>query len=100
MTDAKNFKFHLERDNGEDDVTQHVLDLYDMAVNSMDYGSGMLDSEQYKRLADLAEMIDADDKLDVTARYKQESRVWGNHMHDFDPDRPEGQPGNLERDDQ
>lgn len=71
------------------DVTDLVRLVYDMAVNSMDYGSGFLSTEEYDALANLAEVIGASDLLDVRAearraRYPQGA---GRKVHAFRPDR-------------
>lgn len=42
------------------DVTHAVMDAYDVAVNSMDFGSGFLSTEEVEHLRELANAIGAD----------------------------------------
>lgn len=69
------------------DVTELVRLVYDMAVNSMDYGSDFLSSEEYDALAGLAEVIGASDLLDVQARARRSRFPYGTGKHKFEPDR-------------
>lgn len=66
------------------DLTEHIKVLYDSLIGSLDWGSGFLDSDEMKRIAEVGEAIRADNMLDVWAyiRRCQKSQA----MHEFAPD--------------
>lgn len=71
------------------DLTEVVRQLYDMAIGSMDYGSGFLSTEEMQALLDLARILGASDVLAVQAKLAQLKFPQGPDApkHEFQPDR-------------
>lgn len=53
------FRIHLERDGQRTDLTDAVMDLYDIAISSMDFGSGFLSTEEVGNIRALGKAIGA-----------------------------------------
>lgn len=53
------FRVIVERPNQRIDVTHAVQDVYDIAINSMDFGSGFLSTEEVGNLRELGNAIGA-----------------------------------------
>ncbi len=54
------FRVVVERKNERIDVTHAVQDVYDIAINSMDFGSGFLSTEEVGNLRALGKAIGAE----------------------------------------
>lgn len=54
------FRVYVERDGDRIDVTHAVMDVFDVAHNSLDFGSGFLSTEQCIHLRQLGLAIGAD----------------------------------------
>jgi hypothetical protein len=54
------FTVYVERDGAKMDVTHAVMDVYDIAINSMDFGSGFLSTEEVGNLRALGTAIGAE----------------------------------------
>ena len=54
------FRIYVERDGDRTDVTHAVMDVYDIAAGSMDFGSGFLSTEEVGNLRTLGKAIGAD----------------------------------------
>lgn len=54
------FSVYVERDGTKVDATHAVMDVYDIAVNSMDFGSGFLSTEEVGNLRALGKAIGAE----------------------------------------
>jgi hypothetical protein len=54
------FRVYVERASERIDVTHAVMDVYDVAVGSMDFGSGFLSTEEVGNLRALGRAIGAD----------------------------------------
>jgi hypothetical protein len=54
------FRVYVERGAARIDVTHAVMDVYDIAVSSMDFGSGFLSTEEVGYLRSLGEAIGAE----------------------------------------
>lgn len=57
---APDFLVYVHRPDGAVDVTHAVMDVYDVAVNSLDFGSGFLSTEEVENLRHLGKAIGAD----------------------------------------
>lgn len=71
------------------DVTDAVQRIYDALRQSMDYGSGMLDTEDMQALLLLGTLMGASDLRDLRADIRQASMGLVD-PHPFDSDRPDG----------
>ena len=54
------FTAYVERGDERIDITHCLQDVYDIAVNSMDFGSGFLSTEEVGNLRKLGHAIDAE----------------------------------------
>jgi hypothetical protein len=54
------FRVYVERDGQRTDITDAVMDVYDIAVGSMDFGSGFLSTEEVGNLRLLGSAIGAE----------------------------------------
>lgn len=54
------FRVYVSRESAIVDVTHAVMDVYDIAVNSMDFGSGFLSTEEVGNLRALGKAIGAE----------------------------------------
>jgi hypothetical protein len=54
------FRVYLQRGSETIDVTHAVMDVYDIAVGSMDFGSGFLSTEEVGNLRALGKAIGAE----------------------------------------
>lgn len=54
------FRVYVEGPDGQVDVTHAVMDVYDIAINSMDFGSGFLSTEEVGNLRALGNAIHAE----------------------------------------
>lgn len=57
---APDFRVYVERGKYRADVTDAVIDAYDVAVGSLDFGSGFLSTEQVDNLRHLGNAIGAE----------------------------------------
>lgn len=75
------FHVYVERNSEKANVTHAVMDVYDIAINSMDFGSGFLSTEEVGNLRTLGEAIGAkrfDYQHDICLRCGHENtRHWG-----------------------
>lgn len=55
------YKIYVEREGKRIDVTYAATDCFDIAHNSMDFGSGFLDNEEMEHLRQFAFAIGVDD---------------------------------------
>lgn len=53
------FRVYVQRETATVDITHAVMDVYDIAVNSMDFGSGFLSTEEVGNLRTLGAAIGA-----------------------------------------
>lgn len=54
------FRVYVQRGLDMADVTHAVMDVYDIAINSMDFGSGFLSTEEVGNLRALGKAIGAE----------------------------------------
>jgi hypothetical protein len=54
------FRVYVQRGTNTIDVTHAVMDVYDIAVNSMDFGSGFLSTDEVGNLRALGDAIGAE----------------------------------------
>ena len=67
------------------ELLQHVFDI---AVHSMDFGSGFLDDEEVSALREIADLLDVDPDAATLSNYKCKYRGW----HYWESDLPRGKP--------
>lgn len=53
------FRVYVHHHDGAVDVTHAVMDVYDIAINSMNFGSGFLSTEEVGHIRTLGEAIGA-----------------------------------------
>lgn len=54
------FQILVQRESDTIDVTDAVMDIYDIAINSLDFGSGFLSTEEVGNLRFLGKAINAE----------------------------------------
>lgn len=85
------FRVYVERNTEKANVTHAVMDVYDIAVNSMDFGSGFLSTEEVGNLRILGEAIGAkrfDYQHDKCLRCGCEKRSSCHHAPGYRPTCP------------